>query len=354
MNTEIVGRYWKEWRLGAWLLGAGSAAVIAIVVGLLFAYILPASWGVTGKVRSMLPLPSASVGMRGVASFDDVAENLSSVRRFYETQDFAALGMRVDFTTPDGEKRLKIREKEILNKMIEDEALRLLAERDGISISEQDAAKAVSGYLHSVGGEEKGATEKLSRLYGWNLAEFEEKVVLPSLREEELRKRFESDAAQFSGARAEAEQGKKLLSDGRSFADVAREVSDGRTADKGGAMGWFSYENLALSLQEPARNQNIGEPGNIIESTLGFHILQVDERKTEKGKELVRLSQIFIAKKTFGDWLSDEMRKMDIRMLAPEYEWNDAEARADFRDADFQRFEKEILEKSEGDASVLF
>jgi parvulin-like peptidyl-prolyl isomerase len=329
--------------------------IITLVVGLLFAYILPNSWGVTGKVRSVLPLPSASVGMHGVASFNDIAENLSSVRRFYETQDFAALGMRVDFMTPDGQKRLKIREKEILNKMIEDEALRLLAARDGILISEEDAAKAVSGYLHSIGGEEKVATEKLSRLYGWNLAEFEEKVVLPSLLEEELRKRFESDAVQFAGARAEAEQGKKLLLDGRSFSDVAREVSDGRTAaDKGGAMGWFSYENLALPLQEPARTQDIGESGNIIESTLGFHILQVDERKTEKGKELVRLSQIFIAKRTFGDWLSDEMRKMDIRMFAPEYKWNDAEARADFRDADFQRFEKEILEKSEGDASVLF
>ncbi len=353
MNMETVRRYWDEWRVGSWLLGMGSAAAMAFVIGLLFAYVLPSPWSVTGKVRSVLPFPVAMVGWSGVASFGDLAENLSSVRRFYETQDFAALGMRVDFTTADGQKRLKIREKEILNKMIEDEALRRLASREGIHISEADATKAVAEQVRAIGGEEKGVSEKLSRLYGWNLAEFEEKVVLPSLYEEELRKRFEADANQFAAAKNKAEQGKKLLTDGRSFADAAREISEGRTADQGGSMGWFSYENLILPLQEPAKKQTIGESGEIIESALGFHILEVNERKTEKGKELVRLSQIFVAKKTFGDWLAEEMRKMDVRVLAPEYEWNEEKSRAEFRNAGFRQFEKEILEKSEGDASVF-
>ncbi len=354
MNMETVRRYWDEFRIGSWLLGMGSALAIAVIVGLLFAYVLPASWGITVKVRGALPFPVASIGMNAVASFDDVAENLASVRRFYEAQDFSSVGMRVDFSTPDGEKRLKIREKEILNKMIEDEALRLIAARSGIRVSEEDATRAVSEHLRSIGGEEKGAAEKLSRLYGWNLSEFEEKVVLPSLYEEALRKRFEADANQFAAAKNKAEQGKKLLIDGRSFADAASEVSEGRTAKQGGSMGWFSYENLILPLQEPAKSQKIGEPGEIMESSLGFHILQVDERKTEKGKELVRLSQIFVAKKTFGDWLADEMKNLGIRVFAPEYEWNNDTARVDFRNADFRKFEKEILEKSEGDASVIF
>lgn len=354
MNREAVRRYWDEWRIGSWLLGMGSAVAIALAVGLIFAYILPASWGVTGKVRSVLPLPVATIGWSGVASFSDLSGNLSSVRHFYETQDFSKLGMRVDFTTADGQKRLKIREKEILNKMIEDEALRRLAVREGIHISEADATKVVAEQVRAIGGEEKGVAEKLSRLYGWSLAEFEDKVVLPSLYEEELRKRFESDSSQFADAKSKADRGKKLLADGRSFADAAKEVSEGRTADKGGAMGWFSYDDLILPLQEPAKIQKIGEAGDVIESALGFHIIQVDERKTEKGKEFVRLSQIFIAKKTFGDWLAGEMRAMDVRVLAPEYRWNRETARAEFDDADFRRFETEILQKSEGDASVSF
>jgi len=354
MNRETVGRYWKEWRIGSWLLGMGSAALLALLVGVLFAYVLPASWSVTGKVRGILPLPVAMVGWENTASFDDLHENLSSVRRFYETQDFASLGVRVDFTTADGLKRLKVREKEILNKMIEDEALRVLALREGIHISEADATKAVAEQLSAVGGKEGNVAEKLSRFYGWNLAEFEEKVVLPSLYGEELLNRFQSNATQFADAKARAEQGKKLLVDGRSFADAAQEVSEGRTADQGGGMGWFSYNDLILPLQEPAKTQAIGAAGDIIESVLGFHIIQVDERKTEKGKDYVRLSQIFVTKKTFGDWLASEMRNMDIRVLAPEYEWNEERARVEFRDADLQQFEKDILEKSEGDASVIF
>ena len=354
MNMETVRRYWNEWQVGSWLLGMGSAAVIAVVAGLLFAYILPSSWTITGKVRGMLPLPVATVNWKSPASFHDLSSNLASVRRFYETQDFASIGMRIDFTTPDGRKRLKVREKEILNKMIEDEALRTIAVREGIRISEADATKAVAEQLKQMGGEERGVTEKLSRFYGWNLSEFEEKVVLPSLYEEELRKRFESDATQFVEAKTKTEQAKKLLADGRSFADAAKEVSDGKTADKGGAMGWFSYEDLILPLQEPAKAQKIGVAGDIIESALGFHVLQVDERKTEKGKEFVRLSQIFVAKRTFGDWLAGEMKNMNIHVLMPEYQWNKETARAEFRDSDLRDFEKNILEKSEGDASVVF
>lgn len=354
MNREMIRRIWSEWRVGSWLLGVGSAVAVALLIGVLFGYALPSTWAATNGVRSMLPFPVATVGWGSAASFSDLSENLSSVRRFYESQDFASVGLRVDFTTADGQRRLKIREKEILNKVIEDEALRQIAAREGVHITDEDATKAIAEQLQAIGGDKKGVQEKLSRFYGWNLSEFEEKVVLPSLYDEELRKRFEADTTQFAGARAKAEQGKKLLSDGRSFADAAKEISDGRTADKGGVMGWFAYGDLAVPLQKPAKTQEIGKPGDIIESSLGFHIMQVDERKTEKDREFVRLSQIFVAKKTFGDWLAGEMRNMRIRVLAPEYRWDNEQARVEFRDAELKRFEADLLQKSEGDASVLF
>lgn len=353
--AEILREKWTALRINAWLLGAGSAAVVALAIGVLFAYALPASWSVTERVRSILPLPLVMVGMSSAASYDDVADNLASVRRFYETQDFASLGMRVDFTTADGQNRLKIREREILNKMVEDEVMRLLAAREGITVSERQAAEAVARELGNIGGSEENVKEKLSRLYGWNLVEFQEKVVLPSLYEEALRKTFDEKYTRSADARKKAEQAAKRLADGRDFKDVAMEFSDGRTAKEGGSMGWFAYPDLIEPLQEPAKSQKIGIPGSIVESPLGFHILRVDERKAEGSKDaMVRLSQIFVKKTTFGEWLAGEMSGMSVRVLAPEYEWNRETARVEFGDPDLRRFEQEMLEKAEGDASLSF
>lgn len=353
-NMDTIREKWGSLRMNSWLLGAGSAVIIILVFALLFAYVLPASWKVTAQVRSMLPLPFATVGTSVAATYDEIADNLASVRRFYETQDFAALGMRVDFTTPDGEKRLKLREREIVTKMIEDEAIRLLASREGIVVSEQQAAEAVAKELGNIGGSEENVKEKLSRLYGWNLVEFQEKVVLPSLYEDALQAKFEEKYSRSEPARKKAEEAAKQLADGRDFKDVAKEFSDGRTAEEGGAMGWFAYIDLIEPLQEPAKAQAVGIPGSIIESPLGFHILQVEERKTEGGTEMVRLSQVFTRKPTFVEWLSGKMAEMNVRVLAPEYEWSKENARVEFRDERLRKFEEEILRKSEGDASLAF
>ena len=354
IRNEYIRKIWGEWRIGSWLFGVGSALFVVIVFSLAFAYLAPNSWGITGQVRDRLPFPVVMIGWQSAASFHDVARSLSSVRHFYESQDFSSVGMRVDFTTEDGKKRLKIREREIINRMIENDVIRRLADRDGISVTEEQATQAVSDQLKVKGNDTKAVEDRLTKLYGWNIPEFTENVVRPSLYEEELTKRFEADSLRFAAAKGKADDARKSLDDSRSFSDVAHDFSDGRTADKGGDIGWISYDALAAPLQDVAKKQKIGVPTGVIESGLGFHIIVVNERKTENGKELVELSQIFLKKQTFGDWLAEEMKGMPVHVLAPEYEWNRDPARVEFRDPVLQDFEKNLLQNSEGDASVQF
>jgi len=354
IRIEVMKEIWKEWRVGSWLFGIGSALLVVAVFGLVFAYVAPGSWDITGTVRNRLPFPMVTAGWRGVASFRDVASDLASVRRFYEGQDFSSVGMRVDFTTESGKKRLKIREREIVNRMLENEAIRAAAEREHIDITEEQAQKAVYDQLNVTGSDAKAAEDRLMKLYGWTIPEFTEKVVRPSLYEEALTKRFEADASRFAEAKAKAEEARKRLDDGRSFADVALELSEGRTADKGGDMGWFSSGELDPALQDAAKNRKTGVPTGVIESGLGFHIILVNDRKTENGQDLVELSQIFVRKQTFGDWLTEELKGMSVHVLTPEYEWNNDTARVEFRDPTLKRFEENLSQNSEGDASVLF
>ena len=167
-------------------------------------------------------------------------------------------------------------------------------------------------------------------------------------------KTAQKQAKKDKKAKKKAEMARKRLDDGRSFADAATEFSEGKTAGNGGDMGWFPYADLAASLQDAAKNQKIGVPGDVIESDLGFHILLINERKTENGKDLVELSQIFVKKKTFGDWLTSELQGMSIHVLAPEYEWNQDAARVEFHDPALRQFEANLLQNSQGDASVIF
>lgn len=334
-------------------LGFGLLVVFLVLVlsSVFVAYALPRSGAVESLVHR-LPFPVVVVGYRSGISFRELSENLDSVKRFYENQDFSKIGLRVDFSTEDGKKRLKVREKEVLNKMLEDQAIVLLARKRGIFISQEMAHQGVARKLEEYGSAVQ-VKESLKRLYGWDLSAFEEKVVLPSLYEDKLKESFLKEADPTTGAQKKIEKAAELLRQGSSFADVVKGYSDGQTAETGGDLGWFSLADLAPELRSPVAAQKVGVPGNVIESSLGFHIVLVDELKSEKGGQLYRIRQIFARKETFADWLSEQMKTLSIWVLAPEYRYDQATARIEFKDPVWQKYEEELYKKASGDPSFL-
>jgi hypothetical protein len=353
MNMETIQNLLRRSRLGYWLLGAGSAVLALGILLLLSAYTLPSSWGGVRSVRDLLPLPVVLVSGAPVATYADVSGDLLALRTFYESQDFSSIGLRVDFSTTEGKERLRFREREILNKIVEDGVIRKLSKAEGISFSEEEAYAEVLKRAEQANSA-VAASENVSRLYGWDLGRFAERVVLPDLYRTALEERYEGDDSRFAAAESRIMEAHKMLDDGRSFSDVASELSDGRSAEEDGSMGWFTYDQLIEPLEAVARAQEIGIPGDIVESPLGFHIILVTGRRTGEGEEMVEVSQIFAKKQTFGEWLAEQMKETDVRVLAPEYEWNPETATVEFRDEALRLREQELLEQSEGDASVMF
>jgi DNA polymerase III delta subunit len=84
-----------------------------------------------GKISAIMsrviPFPAAIVDYTNVVYLSDVEKDLASIETFYQTQDLSKEGLRVDFTTPDGKKRLQIKEREILDKLVEDKIIEILA-----------------------------------------------------------------------------------------------------------------------------------------------------------------------------------------------------------------------------------
>jgi parvulin-like peptidyl-prolyl isomerase len=237
--------------------------------------------------------------------------------------------------------------------MIEDKSIQLLARERGIRVSREEATQSVSRKLEEYGTSEE-VKKDLERLYGWTLADFEEKIVIPSLYQQKLQASFEKEVDTTAAGKKTISSAQEALRASTSFADVAKKYSEGQTAKNGGALGWFTLEDLAQELRQPVASQKVGVPGDVIESGLGFHIVLVEEIRTEDQKKLYRLSQIFARKVTFADWLSEKMRELPIAVLSPEYRWNKAEARVEFKTQKLIDFEKEILKKSDGDAAFFF
>ncbi len=347
-----MGKVLKKVMMSTLIYAALTVVALVFAASLVIVYVFPQS-SLSASFRRALPYPAVIVDYRNWITYGLLAENMTSVKRFYETQDFSKIGLRVDFSTDEGKKRFKVREKEVLNKMIEDGAIKVLAQKRGISVSRDEAAQAVARKLQESGSTED-VKKDLERLYGWTLDDFQEKVVLPSLYQEKLQASFVREVDTVSAGKNKIGLAQEALRNKQSFSDVAKQYSDGNTAQSGGSLGWFALEDLASELREAVAKQKVGVPGDVVESSLGFHIILVEAVKKEDQKQLYQLSQIFTRKIMFADWLSEQMSELSIVVLSPEYIFNSRTARAEFKDQKMRDFEKSLFEKASGDPAFFF
>ena len=308
---------------------------------------------IAGKISTVIPFPAAIVDWRHTISIDDLQANLLSVEKFYQTQDFAKEGLRVDFTTEDGKKRLRIKEREILDKMVEDKVIEILAKQRGISVSSSDVNGVVDAKLNEFGTAEDVKGDLL-KSYGWSLDDFKSRVVLPGLYTDALAQKVVSDELNNDKAKAKIVEAKKQLDGGKDFADVVRSYSEGPSKEKGGELGWATKDQVAPELAAALFGDAVPEKNSIIESSIGFHIIDIENRKKENGVDVLQLRQIFVAKNTFVDWLLAQKKKMQIAIPLADFTWNAQDGIVDFRDQQMRDFEKKARANSQGDASITF
>lgn len=83
----------------------------------------------------------------------------------------------------------------------------------------------------------------------------------------------------------------KRINEGCDFGGLAKEYSEGPSVEEGGVMGYVKRGDLMPQIEDIVFNLRDGESTGIIQSTLGYHIFKVEQRKLRRIKELPEVRQ---------------------------------------------------------------
>jgi len=328
---------------------------VIFVAFVVFAYFSKSKTGIAvgNAVSNFVPLPAAVVNYTNFISIREVNDDLETLQSFYEKQDFSSVGMRVDFSTQDGEKRLQIKKKQLLNKLIEDKVVDILVKKRGVAVSTADVENSIEKKLNEYGNRESVISDLQSR-YGWTLDDFKTKVVMPGMHREALAENVKDELlSQQKNAKTKIEKAQKEIAEGKDFSEIAKLYSEGESAKNGGEIGWVKKAQLVPQLGEAVFSSKFDEK-EVIQSDLGFHLVDVEDVKKEDGEDVLRVRQIFVKTPTFANWLADQMKLVSVSVPLKGFYWDKETAGVEFSDQTMKEFELKEKEDFKGDASIYF
>lgn len=216
----------------------------------------------------------------------------------------------VDPASPEGQERLLQAREQILNWMIEQKLIEQAAAEQGIVVTDEEVDAVLAEIIEETGGEEAFQTqieqEGMTRQDVWNglYAELIGTAVInqvtgsvPETGEHVHARHILVDT------REEAERLRARLEAGDDFTELARTYSqDESTKDAGGDLGFFPRGVLmATEVEEAAFSLQPGQISPVVESSFGFHIVQVTEREPDRSLSPENLQHL--RERAFQQWI---------------------------------------------------
>ncbi|MDP2918239.1 MAG: peptidylprolyl isomerase [bacterium] len=325
-------------KLFAWLSGAGIIILIAASAGVMILGVYKYPWqnkilsGSGGGWQSKMlttainsfPFPIAASNIesydwknpQGIFAFRFIAikeweQTVSALKNYYEKQG-------TDFSAEEGKAQFNQLQAAVLEKMISDKIVADLAAEKGIAVSAEEIAGEIEKAKASLGSEEE-IKKTVQEMYGWDLDQFKQKIIVPYLQQTKLSEKVFDGGRENEEARKKAEEVlAKVKTPGANFEDLAREYSeDTYSAPSGGDLGSFSRGQMTPAFEDAAFALAPGEISDLVQTEYGYHIIKVEDKgKLDTGDEQVRARHILIRTidpaEWFQGWLEEQKAKMKI------------------------------------------
>lgn len=303
----------------------GSIAILGVGI---YKYAWTSGGGILQKIaataQNNLPFPIAAVNTthydwknpQGIFAFNFIAiseweKNVNSLKRYYEKEG-------VDFSTEEGKKQLDSIRGAVLDKMVMDKVVSGLAQEKDIKITEADIKVEMDNAVNVFGSLDE-LTKIIQEMYGWNLEDFKNNILVPYLEQKKLLEKIYDAEKENADAKKRAEEvlARAKMPDA-DFAALAREYSDDFfTRDQGGDLGTFGLGVMNQSFEDAAFALKVGEISDLVETPYGYHIIKVEDRgRLDTGGEQIRARHILIQTQDpnewFEKWLSEQKEKAKI------------------------------------------
>ncbi len=93
--------------------------------------------------------------------------------------------------------------------------------------------------------------------------------------------------------RVKAEEVLKRARAGENFDALARQYSEDETSKvRGGDIGWFGRGEMVKSFEDAAFSLKPGEISGVVESSFGYHVIKLDERRTQLDEQSKPVEQL--------------------------------------------------------------
>lgn len=268
----------------------------------------------TSKPPSPTPEPPLAAEVNGEPIYlSEYEQELGQYEASLEAQG-------IDPESEEGQENLNQAQKWILNVMIEQKLMEQAAEKAGITVTEEDVNGEMEAMIAESGGEEafRAQLEEWGETYEEARREVRAQLIGMAMTERVLEGVPEETEHVHArhilvDTKEEAERLHAQLEAGADFAELAKAHSqDDSTRESGGDLGFFPRGILvATEVEEAAFALQPGQFSEVISSSMGYHIVQVIERDSNRpvSSENLRILQ----DRAIQEWVKSLWAQADVK-----------------------------------------
>jgi len=193
---------------------------------------------------------------------------------------------------------------QVLTRLVGNILLDTLARQYDVTVDESDLQPAIDQMLSQFNGDKAEAEKAVQERFGIDFQTYIDRAVTPLVLEQKIQTALESSNTPVEGVdseeqvharhilfrleegddvdevRAKAQGVLDRAKNGEDFETLAKEFGSDATAENGGDLGWFPRGMMVPEFEDVAFELQAGQVASeLAQTTFGYHIIKVDERK---------------------------------------------------------------------------